>query len=157
MLEYTHSLTCWLTGCIQNQESRFGQGWECGLVMIFLNLKKENILIWRSTVQRRRQPINCTKLWFFLNVLVAFTMLLADLHSNSWQRTHLATKMHNFLVIFWTKFPNKIFHMVLIFQLHRSILKRVIEKCLLLAPKTLKIFWNLSRSILVNPLQNGST
>ena len=36
----------------------------------------------RITVQWCHQPINRTKLWFYLDALVAFTMLLVDPHSN---------------------------------------------------------------------------
>ena len=44
-------------------------------------LRYDSHHLWRSTVQWSQQPINRTKLWLFLDALLAFAILLADLHS----------------------------------------------------------------------------
>ena len=71
------------------------------------HLRYDSQNLWWSTIQWRHQPINHTELWLFLDALVAFAMLLADLHSKIDNPTCLCINWAKYELRCWTQFFDK--------------------------------------------------
>ena len=67
-------------------------------------LRYDSHHLWRSTVQWCHQHINHTKLWLFLEALVAVAMLLADIHSKIDNSAYLRTHCTKNELRRWTQF-----------------------------------------------------
>ena len=70
-------------------------------------LRNNSQHLWRNTVQWCHQPINRTKLWLFLDALVGFAMLLADLYSKSNNSAYLRIHWAKNDLRRWTQFFDK--------------------------------------------------